>query len=197
MRDRFGGGRVGGIVAALAVDAREQSSTRVWAQGAAGEVAVGRYLDGLVGPDSAVLHDRRIPGSRANIDHLVVTPAGVWVVDTKRYLNKRPERYSEGGLFGFGATVGLKVGGRKRDGLIDGMLRQIEHVRATVGEAVPVRGVLCFIDADWPLIGGDFSVRGVRVLWPKRLKRDFEAARGAGVNVLELGGLLASTYRAA
>lgn len=126
-----------------------------------------------------------------------MTPAGVWVVDTKRYLNKRPERYSEGGLFGFGATVGLKVGGRKRDGLIDGMLRQIEHVRATVGEAVPVRGVLCFIDADWPLIGGDFSVRGVRVLWPKRLKRDFEAARGAGVNVLELGGLLASTYRAA
>jgi hypothetical protein len=29
--------------------------------------------------------------------------------------------------------------------------------------------VLCFIDADWPLIGGAFTIRGIEVLWPKRL----------------------------
>jgi hypothetical protein len=29
--------------------------------------------------------------------------------------------------------------------------------------------VLCFIEADWPLIGGSFTTRGVEVLWPKRL----------------------------
>jgi hypothetical protein len=35
---------------------------------------------------------------------------------------------------------------------------------------VPVTGVLAFVDAaDWPLIGGSFTSRGVHVLWPKRL----------------------------
>lgn len=32
-----------------------------------------------------VLHDRRVPGTRGNIDHLVVAPAGIFVVDAKRY----------------------------------------------------------------------------------------------------------------
>ena len=33
---------------------------------------------------------------------------------------------------------------------------------------VPVRGVLCFVDVDWPLIGGPFTVQGVDVLWMRR-----------------------------
>lgn len=28
--------------------------------------------------------------------------------------------------------------------------------------------MLCFIDADWPLIGGSFRIDGIHVLWPKR-----------------------------
>jgi hypothetical protein len=32
-----------------------------------------------------------------------------------------------------------------------------------------VRGVLCFIEADWPLFGGAFEIDGVDVTWPKRL----------------------------
>ncbi|WP_235499361.1 hypothetical protein [Janibacter sp. Soil728] len=39
-----------------------------------------------------------------------------------------------------------------------------------VGEA-PVTGVLCFVDADWPLIGGDFMTRGAHVLGPKKLSK--------------------------
>jgi hypothetical protein len=40
---------------------------------------------------------------------------------------------------------------------------------AAAGPAVPVRGVLCFVDADWPLVGGDFAVAGVDVLRPRTL----------------------------
>jgi len=29
--------------------------------------------------------------------------------------------------------------------------------------------MLCFVGADWPLIGGEFTVNGVRVLWPKKV----------------------------
>jgi hypothetical protein len=30
------------------------------------------------------LHDRRMPCSQANIDHIVLVPSGVWVIDSKR-----------------------------------------------------------------------------------------------------------------
>lgn len=30
-------------------------------------------------------------------------------------------------------------------------------------------GILYFIEADWPLIGGDFPIRAVDVMWPKKL----------------------------
>src|SRR5438477_561951 len=53
-------------------------------RGAAGERAVGERLDErLADGHSVVLHDRRMPGGRGNIDHLVVAPTGVYVVDAK------------------------------------------------------------------------------------------------------------------
>ncbi len=63
----------------------------------------------------------------------------------------------------------MLVGTRDRTEVVDGVLRQVEAVRSVVGNDVPIHGVLCFIDADWPLIGGAFTIRGVDVLWPKRL----------------------------
>jgi hypothetical protein len=52
----------------------ERQSTTAWARGAVGEERLGLALDALACPDVAVLHDRRIPRTRANIDHIVVTP---------------------------------------------------------------------------------------------------------------------------
>lgn len=61
------------------------------------------------------------------------------------------------------------VGSRDQTKLVDGVLKQVEIVRTIVGDDIPVTGVLCFVEADWPLIGGAFTTRGVDVLWPKRL----------------------------
>ena len=63
------------------------------------------------------------------------------------------------------------MGGRDRTGLVDGVLKQAAVVQGVVGEGIPVHGVLCFIDADWPLLGGPFDTREVSVTWPKRLYR--------------------------
>lgn len=53
-------------------------------RGAAGERAVSEALSAL--PDGfTVLHDLDIPGSRANLDHVVIGPSGVTVVDAKAY----------------------------------------------------------------------------------------------------------------
>ena len=38
--------------------------------------------------DVWTLHDRRVPGTRGNIDHIVVGPAGVFVIDAKNYQGK-------------------------------------------------------------------------------------------------------------
>jgi hypothetical protein len=51
--------------------------------GARGEEALGAALAQL--PGIRVLHDRRVPGTRGNLDHLVVGPASVFVVDAKHY----------------------------------------------------------------------------------------------------------------
>ncbi|WP_237565825.1 nuclease-related domain-containing protein [Ornithinimicrobium cerasi] len=115
-----------------------------------------------------MLHDRGIPGSRANLDHLVVCPTGVFVVDAKRYQG-RPRRVVEGGLF-TPRTEKLLVGRRDCTKLVEAGLKQAELVREALSDdAVEVRSVLCFVEADWPLLGGDFVVRDVTVTWPRKL----------------------------
>jgi hypothetical protein len=56
-----------------------------WRRGAAGERRTARLLDPLERQGWAVLHDLAVPGSRANIDHLVIGPGGVFVIDSKQY----------------------------------------------------------------------------------------------------------------
>jgi hypothetical protein len=56
-----------------------------WRRGAEGEIATGRLLAQLHGRRWAVFHDLALPGTRANVDHLVIGPSGVWVVDSKHF----------------------------------------------------------------------------------------------------------------
>lgn len=167
--------KLGGLILALSDDPQ---STRAWQGGAIGEEILAERLKEL--PDPAlVLHDRRIRGTRANIDHIAVTPAGVWVIDSKRYKGQRPALQVEGGLIRPRVEI-LRVGGRDKTKLVDGVRSQVERVSAAVADAdVRVRGALCFVDADWPVIGGAFTVHDIDVLWPKLLlKRLTEATHG-------------------
>src|SRR4029079_13824177 len=79
VHSRFGV-RLGRVVLAVTDDPQ---STRAWARGASGEEELAKALTDV--PDIRVLHDRRVPGTRGNIDHVVVAPAGVFVIDAKRY----------------------------------------------------------------------------------------------------------------
>ncbi|MEW6474295.1 MAG: nuclease-related domain-containing protein [Actinomycetota bacterium] len=56
-----------------------------WERGAAGEELTARLLAPLADVGWTVLHDRRVPGSPANIDHLAIGPAGIFVIDTKAW----------------------------------------------------------------------------------------------------------------
>lgn len=157
--------KLGGLILALSDDPQ---STKAWERGAVGEELMARRLADL--PDTfRVLHDRRIPGTRANIDHIVTGPSGVWVIDAKRYKDKRPELRVDGGILR-PRVESLRTGGRDRTKLVDGVRSQVELVTAALQQIeVPVTGVLCFLEADWPLLGGSFTVSRIHVTWPKAL----------------------------
>lgn len=136
-------GKLGSVAVALS---DEKQSTKAWATGAVGEERLGARLDSLVSESIAVLHDRRIPGTRANIDHIAITTGGVWVIDAKRYKG-RPELKVEGGILR-PRVEKLLVGRRDCTKLVDGVLNQVALVQEVVGH-VPVAGALCFVEADW------------------------------------------------
>jgi hypothetical protein len=162
--------RLGGLIHALSDDPH---STRAWETGALGEERLGARLNQLASDSLRVLHDRRIPGTRTNIDHIAVTPTGVYVIDAKKYAG-RPRLAIEGGLLR-PRVEKLIVGTRDCTSLVDGVLQQIKVVRGVVDETVPLNGVLCFVEAEWPLFGGAFTTRAVSVLWPKKLYPQLKA----------------------
>lgn len=190
IRETWGEGRIGRIAVALS---SERQSTVAWKSGAVGETVVGRALDRIASDELIVFHDRRIPRSRANIDHVVISRAGVWVVDAKRYQGKRPTLRVEGGLLR--PRVEKLVVGGDRTKLVDGVLRQVDVVQQLV-HPVPVFGALCFVDADWPLIGGSFTTRGVEVCWPKKLVKRL-VSLGGHVDVDAVATAIGDRFRPA
>jgi hypothetical protein len=158
--------RIGGLILALTDDPQ---STRAWASGAAGEQRFGAAMSEL-GDAVIALHDRRVPRSRANIDHIVVGPSGVFVVDAKRYKDASINIRRSGGLFS-PVREQLMVSGRDKTKLVEAMSWQVDAVRTALSDApqfaeIPVVAALCFIDGQFPLFGtlqmGGVEIKGLR-----------------------------------
>ncbi len=185
--------KLGGLILAVS---DERQSTTAWDVGARGEERLGKGLDRLVSERVLMLHDRRIPRGTANIDHVAVTASGVFVIDAKKYRG-RPQLKIDGGLFR-ARVERLVVGSRDCTRLVDGVLKQVDVVRGLLEDDVGVQGVLCFVDADWPLIGGSFTTRGVQALWPKKLYPQLQAEGPTSADtVAKIHRRLAHTLRAA
>jgi hypothetical protein len=137
--------------------------TAAWAKGSKGEEEVGQFLTRAIGTHGVVLHDR-VQHGRANIDHIVIVPSGVWVVDTKRYRGRVEQR---GGWFR--SAPALYVNGHNRTNLVAGAQHQRQLVQRAVGSKVPVQAVLCFTDGDWGFFAKPFHLQDVMVTWPRRL----------------------------
>jgi hypothetical protein len=140
-----------------------------WRRGAEGEEHAARRLNALLrGRGVMLVHDRRMPGSRANIDHLAVGPGGVTVIDTKR-MRGRVRVHREGGLFAE-SRERLIVGGRDRTHLIEGVCRQVAVVTELLGGGVGVIGAMCFIESELPLFSKP-KLEGVRIAGPRGVAR--------------------------
>ena len=104
---------------------------------------------------------------------MLIAPAGIFVVDAKLYkglirLGRR------GGLFS--TDYRLFVGRRDCSHLAHNMGWQIEAVQRAlsvvgVEPALPVTGVLCFVEGEWPLIGPPESFHGIRLEGTRSIKK--------------------------
>lgn len=77
-----------------------------------------------------------------------------------------------------------------------GVQHQVDHVRKALG-GVPVVGVLCFVTADWPFIGGSFVVRGVHAPPPRLLAKALARSTVGPVDVAATVHLLDRRFRPA
>lgn len=162
------GRQLGGAYLALS---NEPQSTHAWAVGGRGERLLGEYLESLHDESRlVVLHDRRIPGAKANIDHIAICRSGIYAIDAKNYQGK-VQRIDKGGWFS--TDLRLYVGRRDCTKLVTGMAKQVAAIRAALDEggddAIDVRAALCFVDAEWSLFAKPFTLDGVWIGWAKAL----------------------------
>ena len=113
-----------------------------WRRGAKGERRTALLLAPLERHGWAVLHDLVIPGSPANIDHLVIGPGVVLVIDSKQYRGQ------------------LRV---DRDGMVwHGRHLLVSPLRTTLWEADQADEVLGIADLK---VAAIVAVHGDRVPW--------------------------------
>jgi hypothetical protein len=159
---------IGGLLLALQSTPEHE---KAWATGAAGEEELAAFLVRRC-PKAIVLHDRRMPGSRANIDHLAVAPSGVWVIDAKRYKGRIEVRKP------WFRDAKLVIGGRDKSKLVDGLARQAEAVQSALGlvaPGVPMHACFCFVPPEGeatklPLLW-TLTISGYSLLYPRKLTK--------------------------
>lgn len=175
----------GDYAAAVAEQVVGRETSETWGKGSAGESQLAAYVAREVGDGLIPLHDRLIPGTRSNIDHIFVAPTGVWVVDAKAYKG-RVEKRDVGPFWRDENQV--YVGGRNRTKLAKGVEKQLQCVLAALkgdpaSKGTDVYGVLCFIGAEWGLLDSPFHVGSIWVAYQgalcKRLRKQGPLSREA------------------
>jgi nuclease-like protein len=161
---------IGGLLLKIQEAPRHETA---WATGATGEEALAVLLDRRC-PEVFALHDRRMPRSRANIDHLAVGPSGVYVIDAKQYRGKIEVRRP------FFGDAELWIAGRRKPKLVESLTRQVSAVRLVldaVAPGTPVHGCFCFLNPDGQLGGSGLPllrtlrIQGYPLLYPRRLAK--------------------------
>src|SRR4051794_11169054 len=163
----------GDHAAAVAEAMAERDHAASWGKGSEGESRLAEFVLREVGDAVIPLHDRLIPGTRGNIDHIFIASNGVWVVDAKSYKGKVEQRQS-GPIWRRENAV--YVGGRNRTSLAAGVEKQVAAVKAALSpdpevRATDIYAALCFLEADWGLFDPPFSVGTVWVVYPKALRK--------------------------
>jgi len=97
-----------------------RQTTEAYRVGADGERGAADALKPLADVGWIVLHDRRVPNGKENVDHIAVGPAGVAVIETKNWSGKV-----------VATAEGLRRNGRDAQAALEQVLRQVAAIRRT------------------------------------------------------------------
>jgi hypothetical protein len=144
-----------------------------WTKGAAGEYLMDLSLHNHVNEGAVILTDRQVPGTKSNIDHIVVAPSGVWIIDSKNWKGKI--EYKSATMMS--TTKRLFVGGKDRTSAVEAIFSQVIPVAQVIGDkSVPIKPALVFIDGDWSdsstariLASKPYQHLSVWISWPKAI----------------------------
>ena len=153
--------------------AASKAASKAASHAADGDRAITETLEELAESGGArILSDRRVPGSRAHIDQLVIAGTGVYVVDAQRYAGAPVAVRQAGGMFGPRRTD-LYVRGRQCYDLVHSVERLAAAVRTVLDGTgltdVPVTPILCLVGGSFPMFkstlpAGETTVVGLKAL---------------------------------
>jgi hypothetical protein len=152
-------GLVGLVAAALVgwrLRFRLSEQARSWQRGAHGERRTARLLDRLTRDGFVVFHDLAIPGSPANVDHLVIGPTGLFVIDSKQWTGSVQQ-----------GADGLVWHNHYR---LDRTLEAVRWEAETVGRLLGTRAVALLCVHGAHVQGGGLQAQGVAIV-PAHLLR--------------------------
>jgi hypothetical protein len=134
---------------------RLSQEARSWRLGARGERRTARILERLERDGFVAFHDLAVPGSPANVDHLVIGPTGVFVIDSKLYR----------GTVRVGPDGRLWYGGRSLDRVLGTLWWEAQQVAEAFagGREIRIYPVLCMHEARLPWLE-ELTVDGIPVL---------------------------------
>ncbi|WP_017559865.1 nuclease-related domain-containing protein [Nocardiopsis baichengensis] len=161
---------------AAAVWRWRRSAAATWRMGAVGEKRTGRRLDPLARRGWTVLHDRRLgPGSRANVDHLLVAPDGT-VVNVDSKVRNGAVRYDRRKRY-------LRIGKTSGFQLVKSTLYESEQIGQTLqrelGRPVKVESVLAVHRAKLPP-WHNIEIKGVKVMSARDVRSWLRSRGGRG-----------------
>lgn len=125
--------------------------------GSIGEQLTAELLAPLSGEGWTVLHDRALPGSRANVDHLLISPRGAVILpDSKLWSARYPLRVVDSRLIHGQFDVTGRTNGLRHEAHA-----VARHLGIVVVPLIVVHGA--------PIDGGELDLDGLRIIPADRL----------------------------
>ena len=138
-----------------------------WGRGLEAERQVGDLIEHAVAQRGcAFAHDvKEALGGRGNVDHVVMTPAGVWVVETKA----------------------AWLSGRRFPAALRQVAENVDRVRRHLETSLPVRGALVIADPTKDSLDADHDWHGapVKAFGAKTFWRVLRAESGQACDIVE------------
>jgi hypothetical protein len=152
-------------------------------------------LHNHVNEGAVILTDRQVPGTKSNIDHIVVAPSGVWIIDSKVWKGKIEYK----SVTKMSTAKRLFVGGKDRTPAVEAIFNLVIPVAQIIGDrSVPIKPALVFVEGDWSdtsasriLTNKPHQHLSVWISWPKAIWKkinepgplDADAVKRIGANL--------------